>query len=101
MYPMKAAVARKPLAVKFIRWKENPFSLGAFATALVGFNQLLESELCSSLTAEDGKGGSVYFAGDAYRLDYLGTVQGAYLSGSAAADEIAKSKDLLSRNSGI
>uniref|UniRef100_A0A0V0J5G3 Amine oxidase n=2 Tax=Schistocephalus solidus TaxID=70667 RepID=A0A0V0J5G3_SCHSO len=104
MYPMQASAAKKPLAVKFIRWKDDPFSLGAFAVALVGLNQLLESELGSSIYAEGGSGGFLHFAGDAYRLDYLGTVQGAYLSGSAAANEIARSilpKDVSVSNSAI
>ncbi|KAL7062145.1 hypothetical protein AAHC03_01099 [Spirometra sp. Aus1] len=104
MYPNKANVAKKPLAVKLIRWRDDPFCLGAFAMALVGFNNLLESALGSSISTEGGKGGFVHFAGDAYRLDYLGTVQGAYLSGSAAANAIAESmlsKHFALRSSGI
>ncbi|VDL97258.1 unnamed protein product [Schistocephalus solidus] len=88
MYPEKAAMAKKPLEVKFISWKEDAFSRGAFATALVGFNKPLETDLYSSLSAGAGQ---VHFAGDGYRLDYLGSVQGAFISALDAADKIAES----------
>ncbi|BHF59531.1 hypothetical protein SprV_0100249100 [Sparganum proliferum] len=88
MYPEKADIAMKPLEVKFISWKEDAFAGGAFATALVGFNKTRETELCSSISAGAGQ---VHFAGDGYRLDYLGTVQGAFMSAIEAANKISGS----------
>ena len=74
----------EPIATASSNWSTSPFSKGCYAFASVD-TQLGDFKIL----AESTHNGSVLFAGDAYVVDtYLGSVEGAFVSGEKAADEI-------------
>lgn len=72
-----------PTEAQITRWGQDPFSLGAYSYYAVGSRPATRDRLAASV--ED----RLFFAGEATSRRYFGTVHGAYLSGLAAAGEIA------------
>ncbi|MCB1180242.1 MAG: FAD-dependent oxidoreductase, partial [Leptospiraceae bacterium] len=71
-----------PKNVFISRWRNDPYSYGAYSYNSVGTNKKDFETLAESV--ED----VLFFAGEHTSADYRGTVHGAYLSGLRAADEI-------------
>ncbi len=70
-------------AVASVFWAQNPFSLGSFACAKVGqYTSFLP------LVKTPELGGRLLFAGEHTEPDFLGTMNGAVMSGNRAAMEL-------------
>lgn len=78
----------EPIATAVSNWTTSPFSKGCYAFASV------DTKLGDfRILAEPTHNGKVLFAGDAYAVDtYMGSVEGAFISGERAADVIIQKR---------
>jgi monoamine oxidase len=69
-----------PNATRYVitRWAQEPYALGSYSFVAVNATDSMRSTLCRAA-------GRLYFAGEACSTVYPSTVQGAWLTGQAAA----------------
>ncbi len=78
----------EPIATAVSNWTTSPFSKGCYAFASV------DTKLGDfRILAEPTHNGRILFAGDAYAVDtYMGSVEGAFISGERAANVIIQKR---------
>lgn len=74
---------QEPINMKVSRWGTDEFSLGAYSAAHPGQSSNDYDALAEPF-------GRLFFAGEACAIAHHGSVPGAYLSGSRAAQELSK-----------
>lgn len=79
-----AAKVPDPLRAHVTRWGRDPLALGSYSYVPVGATANARTQLGASEA-----GTTLWFAGEATNTAYPGTVQGAWLSGEAAAKSVA------------
>ncbi|MEO1367360.1 MAG: FAD-dependent oxidoreductase [Acidobacteriota bacterium] len=72
-----------PVGFQIIRWASDPQTLGSYSYIPAGGDPAMRDALGGNIE------GRVFFAGEATNRDYYPTVHGAYLSGVAAASDVA------------
>jgi monoamine oxidase len=83
MFPKEEVMAAKVLEHKITRWTQDEFSFGAYSSTGVGFSHADRQEVQRAH-------GRVHFAGEHTSLNGASSsVQGAYVSGVIAAQEVA------------
>lgn len=71
-----------PVGHRITRWRQDPFTLGAYSFNAWGVRSNTRQVLTQSIE------GKLVFAGEATHPDYWGTAHGAYLSGERAARQL-------------
>ncbi|MEM8997583.1 MAG: NAD(P)/FAD-dependent oxidoreductase, partial [Acidobacteriota bacterium] len=74
-----------PVGFQITRWASDPHTLGSYSYIPAGGDPAMRDALGGNIE------GRVFFAGEATNRDYYPTVHGAYLSGVAAAADVAAS----------
>jgi len=72
-----------PKKIYVTKWRTDPYSQGSYSYNKVNMHKDARKRLSKSVRKR------LYFAGEATNTDYHSTTHGAYLSGLAAANEIA------------
>ena len=84
MRTIYGAAIPEPEAVHITRWLADPFARGSYSSLAPGATPNDRAALAAPVA------GRLFFAGEATHTDYPATVHGAYLSGLAAADALAR-----------
>ena len=71
-----------PKAHRITRWRQDPFTLGAYSFNALGVSRDTRAALAQSIQEK------LSFAGEATHPEYWGVVHGAYLSGRRAAAQL-------------
>ena len=74
----------KLLAYKITRWSSNPLSLGSYSFFKVGST----ADDCENLRKNIDE--RIFFAGEAMYAKMVGTVHGAFKTGTQAGEEVCK-----------
>merc|ERR1712151_18463 len=78
-----------PSHVRVTRWRRDPFARGSWTYFAVGSRP---EHAHAALASPLGSNGQVTFAGEHTRVEDMGTVHGAWLSGERAASELISAR---------
>ncbi|KAJ3413511.1 hypothetical protein HDV05_007894 [Chytridiales sp. JEL 0842] len=77
----------KPVQFLMTRWNKDPFALGSYSHLTTASKPKHFSDLASPVGINSSKP-TVFFAGEHTTYDHMATVQGAFISGQQAAEQV-------------